>query len=123
MSDETRNVLQDLVVRIREFLEPLALGVTDVAVRREILLSVGLDPAHASQPLSVPPSALASIDAYRQQAAEDADLKAIALGSVRTRQPGVYATAKALQLIEEQALRFGGITQLLFRSGEFFEQL
>jgi hypothetical protein len=166
--EELHNWLQERVDDLRELLEPIAMAVNDEAARREILAAVGLDPAQASQPLVVPPTALASIDAYRQRAPADADLQAfvslvqditqvvqavidllgmaaandpnappgfaaeqavgallssLALGAIRVEQPGVYATIKALQLVEEQGVRFGGVVQLVFRTGEFFTEL
>ena len=50
-------------------------------------------------------------------------LQSLALSSLRVKAPGVYISAKALQLIEEQGIRFGGVTQMLFRTGEYFEEL
>jgi hypothetical protein len=50
-------------------------------------------------------------------------LSTISLGYLRLRQPGVYIAAKALQLVEEEGLRFGGFVDLLFRTGEYFEDL
>lgn len=76
MSSDIRNDLQKLVIEIREILEPLAQSVGDDAIRREILLALGIDAGQSSQSVNIPPSALASIDAYREQAAEDVDLQA-----------------------------------------------
>lgn len=166
--EEVRDSLQEFVRLLREGLEPVAASAGDEAIRREILLALGLDPGLSGQALDIPPSSLASIDAYRESAAEDVDLRAFisvladltqivqavidfvrsavaadgdappgfiveeavaffleasALGYLRARQPGVYITAKALQLIEEQGIRFGGVTQLAFRTAEFFEDL
>ncbi len=50
-------------------------------------------------------------------------LEATALGYLRVRQPGVYITARALKLFEEQSIRFGGIPQLLFHTADFFDEL
>jgi hypothetical protein len=50
-------------------------------------------------------------------------LEATALGYLRVRQPGVYIAASALKLFEEQTIRYGGITQLLFHTADFFEEL
>lgn len=166
MDEQTRNSLQAIINQIRTLLDPIAQGVADQSVRREILLALGLDGAQSSRQLNIPPSALVSIDAYRQQAANDVDLKAFiavlqditqivqalidfigaaaaadsdappgfvveeavsfflnstALGYLRVRQPGVYITAKVLQLIEEQSLRFGGFIDLIFKTGDYFE--
>jgi Family of unknown function (DUF6603) len=168
MDEDLRNVLQELIARIREILDPVAEGIGDQEVRREILLALGLDGDLSSQPLDIPPASLASIDAYREQAAAEADLRAfisllqditqviqalidlirsveaadsdappgfvveeavsfflsaITLGYLRVRLPGAYITAKALQLIEEQGLRFGGFIDLIFRTGDYFEDL
>lgn len=168
MDDQTRNTLQDVIRQIREMLDPVVQGVADQAVRREILLALGLDGAQSARPLNIPPSSLASIDAYREQTADDVDFKAflsalqditqivqalidfvgaaaaadsdapagfvveeavsfflhsIALGYLRTRQPGVYIAARALQLIEEQGLRFGGFIDLIFKTGDYFDAL
>ena len=76
MSSDTRNDLQQLVGEIREILEPLAQSMGDAAIRREILLALGLDPSQSSQPMNIPPSSLASIDSYQEQAADDVDLQA-----------------------------------------------
>lgn len=168
MDDDLRNVLQLLIGEIREILDPVEKGIGDAEVRREIMLALGLNADPGANPLDVPPAPLASIDSYRTQAAEEADLQAfisllqditqivqalidfirsvkaadsdappgfvveeavsfflsaITLGYLRTRQPGVYIAAKALQLIEEQGLRFGGFIDLFFRTGEYFEDL
>ncbi|MBD1851442.1 hypothetical protein H6F87_15720 [Cyanobacteria bacterium FACHB-502] len=167
-SENIRNDLQRLVSEIRDILEPISKSVSDEGIRREILLSLGLNPSGSTPALNIPPASLASIDAYRQQAADDVDLQAfisvlsditrvvqalidlvaaaattdsdapagfvveeavsfylesIVLGYLRVRNPGVYITASALRLIEEQGIRFGGITQLLFRIGEYFESI
>jgi hypothetical protein len=76
LSSDVRNDLQQLVIEIRELLEPIAQSVGDAAIRREILLALGLDPSQASQPIQIPPSSLASIDAYREQSAADVNLQA-----------------------------------------------
>jgi len=77
--DEVRDSLRELVRVIREVLEPVAAAVGDEAIRREVLLALGLDPGEAGRPIDIPPSSLASIDEYRQGAAEDADLQAVYL--------------------------------------------
>lgn len=168
MADEIRNTLQDVIREVREILEPVARGIQDAGVRREIMLALGLDGDPAAHPLSIPPAPLESIDAYRSGSPEDADLQAfisvlqditqviqalidfvrsveatddnappgfiaeeavsfylssITLAYLRLRQPGVYIAAKVLQLVEEQGLRFGGFIDLLFRTGEYFENL
>lgn len=167
-SETTRNDMQRFLGEIREILEPVAQSIGDQAVRREILLALGLDPNQSSQSINIPSSSLASIDAYREQSADDADLQAfisalkdltqivqalidfiraaatadsdspagfiveeavgfylqaLAISYLRVRSPGVYITAKALQLLEEQAIRFGSITNMLFKTGEYFEDL
>lgn len=50
-------------------------------------------------------------------------LQALTVGYLRARVPALYISASALQLVEEQGVRYGGITQLLFRTGEYFEEL
>lgn len=45
------------------------------------------------------------------------------LGYLRVKNPAIYITASAMQLIEDQAVRFGGIVNMIFKSGEFFEDL
>lgn len=168
MSTDARNDLQKLVGEIRNILEPIAQSVGDAAIRREILLALGLDPNQSSQNMNIPPSSLASIDSYREQAADDVDLQAfiavladltqivqalidfvssvaaadsnapagfiveeavtfflqaITISYLRVRLPGVYITAKALQLLEDQAIHFGSITKLFFNIGEYFDEL
>lgn len=168
MSDDTRNDLQQLVGEIRQILDPIAQSVGDTAIRREILLALGLDPNQSSQSINIPPSSLASIDAYREKSADDVDLQAfisvlsdltqivqalidfirsaaaadsdapagfiieeavsfflqaITIGYLRVRMPGVYITAKALQLLEDQAIHFGSIVKLFFNIGEYFSEL
>jgi hypothetical protein len=168
LSTDARNDLQKLVGEIRTILEPLAQSVGDAAIRREILLALGLDPNQSSQSMNIPPSSLASIDSYREQAADDVDLQAfiavladltqivqalidfvrsaaaadsnapagfiveeavtfflqaITISYLRVRLPGVYITAKAFQLLEDQAIHFGSITKLFFRIGEYFDEL
>lgn len=167
--DEIESVLQELVGKLRDALEPAAHAVGDEAVRREVLLALGLNPGAAGTAVAIPPSSLAGIDEYRAQNAQNADLQAfisaladitivvqavldfirsvaaapdaegqpgfvideaigffldaVIIGYLRVRNPGVYITASALRLIEEQGVRFGGITKLLFRTGEFFDEL
>ena len=48
MSNDTRNDLQHLVGEIRKILEPISQSVGDAAIRREILLALGLDPERAT---------------------------------------------------------------------------
>lgn len=168
MSNDARNDLQQLVGEIREILEPLAQSVGDTAVRREILLALGLDPNQSSQSMNIPPSSLTSINDYRQQAADDVDLQAFisiladltqivqalidfvqsaaaadanspagfiveeavtfflqaaTISYLRVRMPGVYIAAKALQLLEDQAVHFGSIVNLFFHIGDYFNEL
>lgn len=168
-SDDIESVLQDLVGKLRDALEPVAKTIGDDGIRREILLALGLNPGAAGTAVAIPPAALASIDEYRTRNAENADLQAfistladitivvqavtdfirsiaaapdaegqpgfaveeaisffldsVIISYLRVRNPGVYITANALRLIEEQGIRYGGITKLLFRIGEFFEEL
>ncbi len=170
-SEDIESVLQRLVAELRAGLEPVTRGVSDEAVRREVLLALGLNPEAAGTPIAIPPSAVASIDEYRERNAQDADLRAfisalgditrvtqalidfirsaaaapapdaqrqpgfvvdeavsffldaVVLGYLRVRNPGVLITAEAFKLIEDQGIRYGGISQLLFRTGEFFELL
>lgn len=167
--EDIESVLQELVGKLRDALEPVARTAGDEAVRREVLLALGLNPAAAATPVTIPPSSLASITEYRERSAQNADLQgfvsaladittivqaitdlirssaaapdaegqpgfvldeaisffldAVIIGYLRVRDPGVYITASALRLIEEQGIRYGGITKLLFRMGEFFEEL
>jgi hypothetical protein len=168
LSTDARNDLQQLVGEIREILEPIAQSVGDVAIRREILLALGLDPNQSSQAINIPPASLASIDSYREQAADDVDLQAfisvlsdltqivqalidfiqaaaaadsdapagfiveeavsfflqaVVISYLRVRLPGVYITAKALQLLEDQAIHFGSIVKLFFNIGDYFSEL
>lgn len=168
MSNDTRNDLQQLVGEIRHLLGPIAQSVGDAAIRREILLALGLDPSQSSQSINIPPSSLASIDSYRQQAADDVDLQAfisvlsdltqmvqalidfirsaaaadsdapagfiveeavnfflqaVTISYLRVRLPGVYITAKAFQLLEDQAVHFGSIVKLFFHIGDYFSEL
>ncbi len=168
MSGDTRNDLQRLIGELRQILDPIARSMGDSAIRREILLALGLDPAQASQSLTIPPSSLASIDAYREQAASDVDLQAFistlsdltqivqalidfvgsaaaadsnapagfiveeavsfflqaaTIAYLRVRMPGVYITAKALRLLEDQAIHFGSIVNLFFRIGDYFDEV
>ena len=168
MSSDTRNDLQRLVSELRQILDPIARSVGDSAIRREILLALGLDPAQSSQSLTIPPSSLASIDAYRERAADDVDLQAFisalsdltqivqalidfvqsaaaadsnapagfiveeavsfflqaaTISYLRVRLPGVYITARALQLLEDQAIHFGSIVRLFFRIGDYFDEV
>lgn len=165
---EEPNSFQIFLRELRELLEPLAQGIGDEGVRREILLALGLDPSGATTPLNIPPSSLQSIQSYQEQAAADADLKAFistlqditiiiqsladfiqsvaatdadappgflidevigfflntqALGYLRVRSPAIYITVMALKLIEDQAIQFGGIVNLLFKTGDYFEEL
>jgi hypothetical protein len=166
--ENIRNDLQKLIDEIAKILEPLAESVGDEAIRREILLALGLNPAQSSQSINIPPSSLAGINSYRQSAADDVDLQAFisvladitqvvmaaidfirsafaaadpnappgfiidesigrllrtgVISYTRVHSPGFYITLKALQLIEEQGIRFGGVTELIFRTGEFFEE-
>jgi hypothetical protein len=39
------------------------------------------------------------------------------------RLPGVYIAAKALQLLEDQAIHFGSITNLFFSTGDYFSDV
>jgi hypothetical protein len=76
LSDDGRTQLQNIVREIREVLEPVAQAIGDEGIRREVLRALGLDPGAAGRPLNIPPSSIASINAYRDANADDADLKA-----------------------------------------------
>lgn len=164
----TKNILQNLVKEFRELLDPIARAAGDPDIRREILLALSLDPNQASQPINIPPNALASIDSYTSAAAEDVDLEAFAsvvqdvlklvqalesfinaaragssgappgmtldeavnaylnmtsLGYVRVRWPGIYIGLKVLGLLEEQSIRFGGLADFLFKTGDYLKTL
>ncbi len=45
------------------------------------------------------------------------------LSYVRVRQPGFYITLKALKLIDEQSVRYGGFVEFFTQTGKFFEKL
>jgi hypothetical protein len=163
----TENILQHIVKEFREILDPIAAAAGDPALRREILFSLNLDPAQASQPIDIPPSALDSITAYTSSRAEDVDLEAFAsvvldvlqitqavqsfinaasanssspfglpadeainaylnmltVGYVRSRWPGFYIGLKVFELIEQQAVRYGGIVNFLFKTGSYLKNL
>ena len=163
----TANILQDIVREFRALLNPIAEAAGDPALRREILLSLNLDPSQASQPIDIPPSALDSISSYTAARAEDVDLEAFAgivvdvlkltqavrsfinaasanssspfglpadeaintylsmltVGYVRSRWPGFYIGLKVFELIEQQAVRYGGLVNFLFKTGSYLESI
>lgn len=70
-----RNFLLDTVNFVRGVLEPVVQGVGDEEVRRQILLSLHLNPAQSSTPINIPSDALSSIDDYQRANADDIDIE------------------------------------------------
>lgn len=50
-------------------------------------------------------------------------MQAATISYLRVRLPGVYITARALQLLEDQAIHFGSIVRLFFRIGDYFDEV
>jgi hypothetical protein len=72
--------------------------------------------------LAIQADAGAPIDYDIEQAATIV-LNMLTLGAIRRDTPALYITARALQLIEDQSIEFGNVTDLIFKTGDYFNRL